>query len=299
MNTENKRFSIEKYGLEESQRILEYWTPERKATAKPFSPLKITSENLNEPTNFISAEIGKPFEADVKRLPFYKAGKFFFTKDNKDIWGSAQFVGHCQIVLTAAHCVRDIKTGELYKNLLFSLGYIDGEKSKDYVFDNIGTPDEYVGRDPNDINKVDFDYAFCRTTERSESGQMVLQIGMPYPPFQRIWSIGYPEEKDYGEGKRMYAVEGARGDIRGGRVAMGFNPFYEGGSSGGAWIVNLTNGGTGSRFDNIVVGINSAASENRDHMAMYSPYFNQNTLSLFNEVLDATIENPRRCDIIP
>ena len=125
--------------------IDEYWTPERREQASPEPLPEITQEELEalieksrkeegQPTERVEslesyspepeATTGTPTEADVGERPFWNGGIIFFTKpDGTDMYGSAEFCGQNNIVLTAAHCVRDHQSGEWYKNVWFARAY--------------------------------------------------------------------------------------------------------------------------------------------------------------------------------
>ncbi|ALC85261.1 hypothetical protein AM499_05095 [Bacillus sp. FJAT-22090] len=279
-------FSIKTYDSKEAQSILDYWTPERKAKATPTPTLDQDIKTITEDHN-----LEDPFEVDINQYPYKCGGIIFYTKvtadGTEDFYGSAQFVAHCQMILTVAHCIIDSTTGEEYTNFLFTRGYRKEEEvveGQDFVIDQVGTPEEFVGSEGH--VRRSFDFAFCRTTEPF-TDWMPLQIGIPYTNLQ---SIGYPG--NFQDGERMVAVNGTRGEIFSdlNLVQMKNNPFREG-ASGGAWIYNPSNELGNDK--NIVVGLNAGGESGP---IIQSPLFRQETIDLFNEVLDATWENPRRCN---
>ncbi|MFB4338041.1 trypsin-like serine peptidase [Bacillus sp. BR_16] len=280
------------YNTKELQFVLDYWTDERKAKAEPVLPPKISYEKVNNLTNKndymiipqsnsdnSSSIISEPYEVDVNERPYFCGGKFFFTigegDDAQDKFGSAQFVGHSQVLLTAAHCVRDNVTGDYYKNFLFSRGYkeTNGEtEGQDFAIERVLTPEEWVS-DP--IN-IAFDYAFCWTTT-PYSDWMGMQIGISQT---EIHAIGYPG--NYIDGKIMYGVDGTKGEIINNIVRMKGNPMRHG-NSGGAWIGNLSNE---RRWDtNLAIGLYSSTPSDNEKDQL-SPLFNQDTIDLFNTIIN-------------
>ncbi|WJM05864.1 hypothetical protein [Paenibacillus sp. PK1-4R] len=285
---------------EEYVKVLAYWTPERKLKAIPISPPAYNSSDFqvedknrenddcsiipsnNSNMNFNLQMLGTAFPADVAQFPYHVGGKFFFTATlpdgtKEDRTGSAQFVGHCSIILTAGHCVRNSEDGQYYTNLLFSRGY-DNASGDDYSITRVETPDNFVGS--TGTRRRSFDYAFA-FTHKPFNDWIGLQINNPSNSFR---SIGYPF--NYEEGKKMYAVDGTKGDVRGNVVEMKGNPFGPG-ASGGAWIANYSTERNG--LSNLVVGLNGGyALDGSDNW--YSPLFVRETIDLFNK-----IQNNARC----
>ncbi|KAF6625243.1 trypsin-like peptidase domain-containing protein [Paenibacillus sp. EKM208P] len=308
MNNSEKQFQIKSYSNTESQMVLEYWTPERITKAKPISPKKITKEALerdfrnqvkspNETEGIVIQNnspslpslLGEPYEVDVDDFPYNAAGKLLYTRgegeDAEPLYGTAQFIGHCQMILTAAHCIVDEDTGEEYKNFAFARAYRkvdDKEEQELFAIERVGTP---TGAGKH----AKLDFAFCRTTESYPGKTLALKIGEPAPEGHPMHAIGYPG--DFKEGNVMAAVDGKREKIEDGFFVMEGNPMG-GGCSGGAMMVDLNV--EGRMWRNLVVGLNSRSYEDDDTVEL-SPIFDQHTIDLYNEVLDASGENPRRC----
>ncbi len=87
-------------------RICAYWTDERIQAASPVEQYALP---------------GGDHAARASVLPFQCEGRIYFTDPatGRDYWGCAQLCGERQIVLTAAHCVRNGETGEWHANFLF------------------------------------------------------------------------------------------------------------------------------------------------------------------------------------
>ncbi|OMD87518.1 MULTISPECIES: serine protease [Paenibacillus] len=289
------------FSEEEIQKTLEYWTPERKQNAIPITLPKYQLEdegnkktNIDDNDQFIIQSntsnmipplnaIGTPFPADETQFPYHVAGRFFLTitLENgtfQDSVGSAQFVGHCSIILTAAHCVRNSVNGQYYSNFLFSRGYENGN-GDDFGITRVATLDDYVGSTGQ--TRRSFDYAFA-FTDRAFNDWIGIQANNPHNSFR---AIGYP--LNYGAGEKLYAVDGTKGTVEGNTAVMIGNPYKNGGSSGGAWIANFSTERDGLK--NIVVGLNSGSIVDSNDK-MISPIFAQKTFDLFNQVM-----NRERC----
>lgn len=292
------KFDVHTFTTNETLEVLNYWTPDKIANALPINPLDkelldvFDNEVDEEARNLIisqdkntSSVIGEPYEVNENDHPYDTGGKFLFSSDSQDFQGSAQFCGHCQIILTAAHCVKNENTGENYKNFAFARAYreVNGEvKQELFAIDNIGAP-QGSGRFPQ------LDYAFCRTTKSFSGISLPLKIGNPAPDDYPMKAIGYPI--NYSGGKIMIAVDGKRGNVSNNSFFMKGNPLGPG-CSGGAIMVDIDVGGI--MYKNLVVGLNSRFAIS-DNTVQWSPLFDQSTIDLFNRVLDATGENPRRC----
>ncbi|WAT23633.1 hypothetical protein O0R52_21795 (plasmid) [Bacillus halotolerans] len=302
MNNQEKNFNIKTYGREDLQRALEYWTPERIANTKPISPRKITHEELKHynknqveklyekkkiisDNSYDSTSLGEPYEVDVNIYPYNAAGKFIFkNSDGKGYHGTAQFVGHCQMLLTAAHLIKNPKTGEEYTDFAFARAYrnVDGnEEQQLFLIDRVGAGEGTEG-------SAKSDFGFCRTIESFHLRPLALKIGEPCPKDHPMHAIGYPGDRN------MVAVDGKRGDLLEHKFKMTDNTLGKG-ASGGAYMVDLEI--QGRMWRNLVVGLNSGSPVSDDTIGV-SPLFDQSTLNLFNEVLDASGENPRRCNTI-
>ncbi|MCS0824678.1 serine protease [Cytobacillus firmus] len=303
-NEKKKSNNDHSYKSVEFQHLLDYWTSERLANAQPVPLPRLTQHDL-EKFNYNDSQcppiaqvitipssdqesnttLGTPFEVDVSMVPYKCAGAIFFTtEEGKDYYGTAQIVGHCRIVLTAAHNVRNPETGQYYKNFIFYPRYKWENQSHEIVgFETFKTHPEWIGH-----NRA-FDYAFGRTLESEPEYPIHFTLAIGHQTWQ-LHGIGYPE--NYGDGKVMYGVDGQFGGRPNGLLGMKGNPMKDG-SSGGAWIrpKNVTDR---DKDTFLVVGIHITSSINEEDLAV-SPLFDQKTIDLFNDVLDVSRENPRNC----
>ncbi|PFN46180.1 trypsin-like serine peptidase [Bacillus thuringiensis] len=283
--------NIKIYNKKEIKDTLEYWTPERIARAKPtiLPKAEQTPENLKEtihsqvasiiskPSSFSHqfSKIGEPYKPDLSKLPFLCGGKIFYEYKGEPHSGSAQFVGSCHTILTAAHCVINRETGEYHKHLRFSLNH-DGENPEEnvFVFDKVGVPNEYLATK----SPTEYDFAFCRTTKDFSHWLGFAKRGQGQKGYPTK-AMGYPE--NYGDTNHMYAVDGTRGEVYDLTFEMLDNPMKDG-SSGGAHMMDITLGS--DHYENMVIGLTATAPYVKP--IVKSPIFDEKIESLFYKILD-------------
>lgn len=270
-----------------------YWTPERMKGATPLPLPEVDDATLERLLKgdlkkksaspfpqFQSKEgfdpetttPGVPTKANVGERPFWNGGVLFFTKpDGKDYQCTAEFVGQNNILLTAAHCVRDGNTGAWYRNFSFRRAYSNGGGQK------VGwtcAAAYYMWASPPMNFK--YDYAFIRTSGTSGAGWLGWAT---YVPYNNWTAIGYPQ--NYGSNQYMYRVDGDKGPVSNGIVQMNNNPMNFG-ASGGAWIADLTIPHVGGNY---AVGLNSFINSSNPGK-MWGPLFDQEFVGLYNKAVN-------------
>ena len=283
---------LEKTSLSNDLTEDNYWTEERIANATPmpmpefseediskfkYYPRKDQSQKTIEPSpgsgsnandENLAAD-GTVTEANVKQRPFWNGGKLFFTTPDGDSSCTAQFVGSNRVLMTAAHCVMDGKTGKWYKNFRFQRAYNSGGGQ------TVGWECAAVYKawyEPTKENKP-YDYAFLYTNTNSGAGWMGFRTNLPYSSWT---AIGYP--KNFYCAKKMGRVTGSKGSTGTGVVEMDDNPMYKG-ASGGAWIGDLNSTSTSGNY---AIGLNSYATSNVT--ALWGPQFDSATYDLLKYV---------------
>ena len=277
----------------------DYWTADRMRAAKPMPEPQISEDELEthsqnsllvqkqEPTltiepsdeniqqNAAYAE-GEPEEANVNQRPFWNTGKLFFTAPDGDFNCTAQFVGHKRVLMTAAHCIRDHKTGAWYKNFKFYQRYRNNSWDKSFQIGCMAVWSNWVtGTDQQNWTK---DYGFLTTHFDSGAGWLGLKSGIPYTHWT---SVGYPA--NYMEGRYLQKVNGRLGEKQSnGEVRMDGNPMKKG-SSGGAWIAELN---TENTSGNYAVGINAKIISHYPE-STFGPYFDAKVFDLHKSAKDA------------
>ncbi|MBU4683798.1 hypothetical protein KC222_17450 [Cedecea davisae] len=244
-------------------------------TAKLIIPKVIAKSILPKNSPSRPSDIGIPTEADVKEIPFNNAGKLYFTEsDGTEHSCTAQFVGQLNILLTAATCIRDKKTGQYYSNFKFHQAYREGEETAKILGVGAATRDSWVVGDGEHSNRK-VDYGFIITETESQSGAMGLIAGLP---FNDLYAIGYAS--NYSNSKILQKVQGKLAGVKDGVAAMSGNPFARG-AGGGAWIAELS---PGSQWTgNYVVG-NNASHKSDDPNTDYGPFYDEGFESLYKQV---------------
>lgn len=267
----------------------DYWTEERLREAEPYPMPALSEEEFERmlelppmierqvpeapeffpsgrPEGALSTE-GDVETANVKDFPFSAGGKFFFTKksNGKDYTCSAEFVSTKRVYMTAAHCVYDAKNQKWHKNFKFKRAYKDGGGQK-VLWKCMSIWTSYYSPSTN----YAYDYAFVYANKDSNGGWLGYRSGIPYASWT---SIGYPA--NYGSAKKMKTVVGTKGSIQGGVVEMKDNPMGHG-SSGGAWIGDLS---SSDGWSNFAIGLNSFGYDSQPN-SMYGPLFNSSTNNL-------------------
>lgn len=285
------------YPDEEQQATDDYWTEERIATAQPVpSPSPSPQEQEALPAKPVPEELldalrafppslpsfdgdssgmameavsdGDVTKANVKQRPFWNGGKLFFsTQDGKNYVASAEFVASNRVLMTAAHCIIDESTGLYYKNFQFRRAYNDGGGQKVSIIGDLIWSSYYNN---GSVNWA-YDYAFMRTGTDSGAGWLGFKTGLPY---NSMTAIGYPG--NYFGGKSMARVTGSKGGISSNIATMRDNRLGPG-SSGGAWIGDLTIDTVGGNY---AIGLNSYGSPQK------GPYFDSLTYALLLKVLN-------------
>lgn len=282
--------SIISFSKDDLAKTKDYWTEERLKKATPKEAPEITEQEIEkmkkEKTQLVSPKIiakpgpskngartpaktGVPSEADVDEYPFNTAGVLYFTEgDGGEHRCSAQFVAP-NVLLTAAHCVRDKETGEYYTNFEFHQGYRKG-KEKGIIYGiSAATRDSWVVGEGEDTNRK-VDYGFIITETETLTSWLGGEIGFKH---DNLYAIGYPS--NYSDGKILQKVKGHNAGVEDGVAAMSDNP-YGSGASGGAWIVDKEDG-------SYAIG-NNASHKHNDANTDYGPYYDHKFESLYDEV---------------
>jgi V8-like Glu-specific endopeptidase len=134
------------------------WTKKRYRAASPMpipveteEPIRRGQSRWAEQSNFAdqpSADsAGSNYvPGNVDLAPLNAAGKLFLTlPSGSDTWCSAQFITP-SVVLTAAHCVRDNKSGRWFKDLEFQQRYRYGKSFRIFKVACVSTYNQWVSK---------------------------------------------------------------------------------------------------------------------------------------------------------
>ena len=243
------------------EQISQYWTEEKLKQAKPLpnpvigpKDLEILTREIDSAAeeikgvypnaivarssnvNVTPAGQGKAVPGNVEDNPYWHAGRLMFEKvDDHDYTCTAQFVGSEKVLLTAAHCVQDVSTGEWNRNFIFYRSYNDDNEGQVAGVLSVAVPKGWYEQ-TGEAN-YQYDYAFIYTADNSEIGWMGLETGNPF----KSWTaIGYAENHE--NNSILYQIKGNRGEEKNEltEVAIQMQGNTLGaGSGGGAWIGDL------------------------------------------------------------
>ncbi len=211
---------------------------------------------------------------DVNTIPLVFAGKMFFSKPEGDFMCSAQFISK-NVLLTAAHCVRDDKSGDFWKNITFFLQYDKGHASGKYTQKCAATFNDWV-QEGN--QKYLSDFAMILVNDDSKTGWFGTQWDWE-GTYKSATKIGYPVGVSQGE-----VIQVLTGPIRVGEGLVELthgDPNEQGGSSGGAWIGDYDTSGDPSH--NHIITIELFGFKDKPGVD-YGPYFDDRVKQLFEYV---------------
>ncbi len=272
------------------ERAADHWTPEAISAAvqapKPdVDPAKVrkaggtsrSAENPGAMASAVSPAVAKMHEraaGDINTVPLVFAGRLFFSKPDGDFVCSAQFISK-NVLITAAHCVRDDKSGDFWKNMTFFLQYDKGHSSAKYTQTCAATFNSWVQEGDE---KYLSDFAMILVNDDSKTGWFGTEWDWQ-GTYQQATKIGYPQGIDNGE-----VIQVLPGPIS---VADGLVELRHGdtnaqqGSSGGAWIGDYDTKGDAEK--NHVITIESFGFKDKPGVD-YGPYFDDRVKQLFDYV---------------
>ena len=197
---------------------------------------------------------------EVGKRPYSLFGRLDTVVDGVNRYCTAQLVEGTNILLTAAHCVRDNRSGKWVSDFRFwRASEVDkGEPLRKPLC--IATKKDWVGPPPSSFGGNFFwpvDYAFIVLREPLDQHFLKLGIDAPDGP---VAVFGYPVA--IGSRKTLVRADGQLSkvpDFEMGSVEHG-EPALRLGMSGGAWVRDLTEGDSGA--GNIVVGHSTVAGAN-------------------------------------
>ncbi len=255
------------------EQIMAYWTPERKQAAIAIEAFIEPELELESVVGVENAPTTDPKQADLTKRPFEAGGKLFFTLDNKDYVGSASIVGQNNILLTAAHCVQDSKTGDIAENFLFSRCYEGEISAEDIAFKKIVLKDNWAKE-----KSRKWDYAFAILAKESNVSKP-LKYATTDIAGKTITAFGYPG--NYFEGAQMVYINGQATKGNNNLWRIPGNKMLTG-CSGGPWVLD----------DNeTVVGLNGASNSLKTPNVLLSPVFDSEFEALYQYAVSLSKEN--------
>ena len=272
------------------ERAGDHWTPDAVNAATPapkpnVNPDAVRAVSASTNRSALPAQAGaiaggepeaNPTErktGNVGDRPLIYAGKLFFSTPEGDFMCSSQFIGK-RVLLTAAHCVRDDKTGDFYSNFEFHLQYDKGQSVHKYNAECEATFNTWVQEGEG---KWTSDFAMILVTEDTETGWFGTQWNWE-GNYDASTKIGYPVGVMKGE---VIQVEHGPISIEDGIVELRHgNKAEQGGSSGGAWIGDYNS----AKGDfNHVISIELFGYDDKPGVD-YGPYFDDRIKTLYDYV---------------
>ena len=259
-------FLICRFDDAEIEYTAKYWTPERLANAQPaFATVQA------RPGHAVKTE--EASRADLSVLPYKKAGRISYSKFSGEYYGSAQFVGSDNIILTAGHCLFDIEAKEFHHCFYFERGFKNDSCAKTFGIKAMAIRTEYSKATSV---TAEYDYGFLITTSNSDVGYLNYSEDLP----SAGTSFGYPG--NYDNGKVMQTVDCSIVESTIELSAeMPGNPFGKG-CSGGGWTDAAHN----------IIGLNacSPTSEEPGEEKEYSPLIDEKFVEIYEYVLKESLK---------
>ena len=304
------------HGIEKGVRPVK---PRAYGSAKiPFSAKRVRNLGQGQVINAINSNHPGWLSAQWPYSPF---GKLTFKKqDNRSYMCSAQLIRK-SVIVTAAHCLGGYGSKAFYKDWVFIPAYYNygGKSSAPYgswraqtaVLPGVW----YRGNDPQGSKANDLAVIILRKDKNKFVGERTGYLGyatFPYSftnsPYTKynvgsVTAIGYPGSMD--SGGVMQISTGPAFQVAYGKAPQYvIGGYFNGGSSGGGWVVNF--GSTGSGVPDFGSGTNagSAASQavigltswgdNRSNTTkrIFSPRFGKNRSYTRNSYMTPTSRVP-------
>ncbi|WP_159940805.1 MULTISPECIES: serine protease [unclassified Nocardiopsis] len=275
----------------EHQAVLDYWTEERMAAAKPITstvegvlPLP---QDLPLPGDDVERQAAPRPDSSGERwtaggLVTRTTGKVYLTMDGRDFTCSASVVdaANRSTLVTAGHCAKDGR-GSWARNWTFVPGHADGKSPYG----------RYTARDllvaPQWSGRADDSYDFAMVVVNTDGGKAVQdRVGSQRIAFDtwteervrqgtQVYTFGYPAASPY-NGKHLYYCSGRTKADAGGTSANGVRCSMTQGSSGGPWFTGFDTA-TGRGTISSVVSFKYA----NDRRTQYGPRFGQEARDLY------------------
>ncbi|TQN32519.1 trypsin-like peptidase [Haloactinospora alba] len=277
---------------ESTERMEDYWTPERMSEATPASPPEgaeagsgAASRSTGTDGTPGSVPSSQP-EGDGPSTMVTEsdaAGKVFYTNpsDGKDYMCSASALNSSskQMVVTAGHCVHGGENGTWMENWTYVPRYREGDRPHGTFYaKQLRTFNGWI----NDSN-LQWDVAMV-TTWPQDGDKLVNVTGghglsWNYDRSQDVTVLGYPVNKENGEIQWWCQGTTQRVNPADGRLELQCG--FGGGASGGPWLREFDDS-SGLGHVNGVTSTVTSDDWNR------SPYFGDAVKDMFDEQGDVT-----------
>ncbi|MCB1488544.1 MAG: trypsin-like serine protease [Bauldia sp.] len=268
------------------------WSPDRmqRATERVIpnvDPASVKAEiaamdSAKDPSEAVE-KTGERGQGDLYQKPLKWVGKLFYTTPDGDYNCTAQFISP-NVILTAAQCVRDDKTGDFFTDFVFALQYKSGKYVRAYGYKCAATKNAWV-QDGNE--RYAYDYATILIDGESESGYFGTHRAWPANAYPEAVMTAYTN--GIADGGVVQAIKGAVTLYKDGVVGLNHgNKADITGAAGGAFVGSYTEGP--DRNGNFVISVDSFTYGDEPGVN-YGPYLNDDFKSLW-DYTENSCQNP-------
>ncbi|HEX6288316.1 MAG TPA: trypsin-like serine protease [Herpetosiphonaceae bacterium] len=215
------------------------------------------------------------------QFPFRTIGKVFFTSNGVNYVCSGSIMGN-NAIWTAGHCVYDPSVG-WHSNWVFVPAYADGNAPYG----------QWYARELWALNgwiynrsfSYDIGAAVLWQNNGTSIGPWLGWLGWMAngPRGLYITAFGYPAAYPFNGQRMAWCQDYTWQDFNFNPATNGMGCNMTGGASGGPWIYLYTYNSAGN--NNYVNGVNSY-KYNNDPNSIYSPYFGDGAINLYNSVIN-------------
>jgi hypothetical protein len=219
---------------------------------------------------------------NIRQVPLIWTGRLFIQWNADEIGAcTGQFITP-QVVVTAAHCVKDQGTGAEPDKIMLALQYERDRFSETYFARCMAVWPEWVSKDKKlepgaiDATKAQYDYAMLFVPRPSKTGHLGYHVDWA-GNYNRAVRVGYPTAIEKGETIQVVAGPLLTVDDLDRVIAMRDNtPDMSQGSSGGAWIADY---GSSPNNKNYLISVTSFGSPDFPGVA-FGPYIDQDFIAM-------------------
>ena len=280
----------------EHQRIVNYWTHERLANAKPRDFVK-TGDGKFVPKAKPGGGTGASWTQGGPVVG--RTGKVWFTMDGSDWVCSGSAVTDTRslysLVLTAGHCAYDETNGGFATNWTYIPSFDTSPTftcaSATYgCWTAVGlvVDSGFATAGGFNTQATVHDFAMAIVGNGTNGTQLDAPVRGTYPiaypaisTGQTVHAFGYPAAGKYHGKDLTYCTGPTFNDSLNGNLTWGIACNMTGGSSGGPWLGSFTQAGGGTLTSLNSYGYNGLSN-------MYGPKFNANTQAVFTRANSST-----------
>jgi V8-like Glu-specific endopeptidase len=288
----------------QQQAVLDYWTPERMASAVPIEQL--AADRLSSLPNTGRPAAGVPVAIEptipgqqpdagqgIQAFPFaggpwtgggavvQTSGRVFFNFQGQpaSCSGNAVTSANRSTVMTAGHCIK--LEGSFHTNWVFVPAYNNGATP----FGTWPATQTFVTPQWNANENINFDIGAAKVA--AVGGQLLTDVvggqGIAFNQPRRLpmYAFGFPAEAPY-DGTRLIYCSGNTFNDPLFSTAIGMSCNMTGGSSGGPWFRSF-NEATGTGLQNSVNSFGYLFLPN----VMFGPYFGTDGQNVYNTAQSA------------